>query len=248
MCKNGTLPKKHYQQSLQLKAYTVNNVKELHFIRNRLGWNMAFLEDPVLNGLLAARGHRGLQNSLKKAALLEAQEQAKVVAEKGQVEEVARTLLGPRGGMPTLRRDLLQLAALLKVEINAKATNEEIKIACRPMVQALMAKPKSLPSPATSAASMAYRTPEQQRARASASPSPTEVSDAPSEASEMITQAQLKRMLDLQDEKFRGMLEQVSQYIMRSNPQMASSQAEWMSLEDGDLLMEAGTHGQSTPK
>ena len=83
---------------------------------------MAFLEDRVLNGLLAARGHRGLQNSLTKAApLLQAQEQAKVAADKRQAEEIARTFPGLRGSMPTLRRDLLQLATLLKVEIEAKA-------------------------------------------------------------------------------------------------------------------------------
>lgn len=63
----------------------------------------------------------------------EAEEKAKQASAEGKTEEMARTLLGPRGGIPTIRRDLLQLAALLKINLAPKATNEEIKAACRPI-------------------------------------------------------------------------------------------------------------------
>ena len=46
-----------------------------------------------------------------------------------------RELVGPRGGLPTLRKDLLKLAALVQAPVTDKMTVEQIKQAVRPIVQ-----------------------------------------------------------------------------------------------------------------
>ena len=107
------------------------------------GWHLsskhlAFLEDPLLAVMLAAKGVRGISSRVKAQAQIEAKENAKKLEAEGKQLEAARALLGPRGGLPTLRRDLLQLAALVHVEVGEKDTVEMIKQKIRPVVQSIM--------------------------------------------------------------------------------------------------------------
>ena len=63
------------------------------------------MEDPILLGMLAVR--RGPSTTARiRSQVAEAQAQAALEEDRLN----ARTLLGPRGGLPTLRADLLRLA------------------------------------------------------------------------------------------------------------------------------------------
>ena len=96
-------------------AWTAGNLHEVGWLRNRLGLCTAFLEDPLVEGMLAAKKAKGA--SVRAAVLQEKKNEAKADAERLGREEAVRTTLGLRGGLPTLKADLLKLAALLRVEI-----------------------------------------------------------------------------------------------------------------------------------
>ncbi|CAJ1376426.1 unnamed protein product [Effrenium voratum] len=134
------LPQRHVDRALRHGSFTMKNLADATWLRNRLGIKHSFMENPLLEGMLAARASKGLASKMKREAMAEAQKQADLEIAEGKQEEAARALLGPRGGLPSLRADLLRLAALLRVPIPEKATVEQIKQACRPMVGALMTK------------------------------------------------------------------------------------------------------------
>ena len=102
--------------------------------------------------MMASKRAKGA--SLKAAVLQEKQKEAKEDAERMGREEAVRTLLGPRGGLPTLEADLIKLAALLQVPLEDKDTVEAIKKKVRPMIGALRghATPSSMETPASSSA------------------------------------------------------------------------------------------------
>ena len=70
-CQAGTLIGSHLQMALDKKRFNAQNLQALSQFRNRCGWRLAFLEDPVLDGLLAARSHRGQASRLKQASMTE---------------------------------------------------------------------------------------------------------------------------------------------------------------------------------
>lgn len=84
---------------------------------------------------------KGMTKGLKKAAQAEALEAAKQAGSTEKREQEARTLIGPKGCLPTLRRHLLKLAALLRVDIAEKDTVDTIKEKAKPMVNLLKEKP-----------------------------------------------------------------------------------------------------------
>ena len=98
-----------------LQAESIHPV-DLAGVRNRLGLRTSFLEDP-LEGMLAARAGVGRTAAPKQAAAEQQKEEAKKLAEKVGEREAIKSFLGPRGGVPTLKANLLKLAALLRVEV-----------------------------------------------------------------------------------------------------------------------------------
>ena len=110
--------RRHVTRALQLKAFTAKNLQELTWLRGRVGLRQAFLEDTMLTGMLAARAQRGTAAYLRKAAIAEAKAEADKLKADGKKQEALRQLVGPRGGLPTLRADLLRLAALLHVQLD----------------------------------------------------------------------------------------------------------------------------------
>ena len=89
----------------------------------------AFVEDPILLGMLAVR--RGPPTTARiRNQVAEAQAQAALEEDK---LKAARALLGPRHGLPTLRADLLRLAALLHVVVEDKDTVDKLKTKLRPL-------------------------------------------------------------------------------------------------------------------
>lgn len=241
MVKNKCLPLRHHHMALGLEHYTMKNLADGIFLRNRMGLSLAFLEDPLLAGMLAAKGVRGISSRVKAQAQIEAKENAKKLEAEGKQLEAARALLGPRGGLPTLRRDLLQLAALVHVEVGEKDTVEMIKQKIRPVVQSIMvgsSKDKVEKSAAKAASS--------QRPQVMDIATPVEM-----EAASMVVQSNavtpeaVAEMLSQQDVKFQAMMSQVMQMVMTMQEnQMTGPQGLVEAMEIGS---ESSHVGQTPP-
>ena len=115
-------------------SFTASNLSLLAWSRGRVGLSLAFREDPILVGMLMARQRPGRMTQLKNAAIKE--EAEKLAKEKDRLK-VARALLGPRGGLPTLKSDLIKLAQLLHTEVGEKETVPNIRTKLKPVAAAL---------------------------------------------------------------------------------------------------------------
>lgn len=147
---NGIVPKGTFQKAELWQAWTVSNMSDCIWLRNRMGIRYAFLEDPILMGMLAAKSAKGLTARVKKESIAEAVEKAHQSQMQGTADQEARAMIGPRGGLPTLRSDLLRLAALLHVHIGEKDTVPVIKEKLKPMVEALKGRTPAADSRASS--------------------------------------------------------------------------------------------------
>ena len=113
------------------------HLQEAQTLRNRMGLEEAFMEDEAV--MFGIKALKKPPRARKQAALVQATHQA--IAElDGRKEELARELLGPRGGMPRNKADLVKLAVLLNVTVDPKDTNDQLKAKCKPMVDVLMGK------------------------------------------------------------------------------------------------------------
>ncbi|CAK9110253.1 unnamed protein product [Durusdinium trenchii] len=141
MVNMGAMSRRHHALALEMGRFTATNLIELGRLRDRCGWKMAFVEDPLLAGFLAARSQKGQLARLKAAALEEAK--AKVAKETAEMDReiLARQLLGPRGGLPTLRADLVRLALLFNLTPSPKETVPQLQARIRPLVEILKSKP-----------------------------------------------------------------------------------------------------------
>lgn len=144
-----TLPRAHYAKAASEKKFTARHLLEMTWLRNRLGLKLCFLEDPLLQGMLAGRAQKGLASQIKKEAAEEAKQLAIEAKAKGKTQNMVREILGPRGGLPTLRCDLLKLAALMDVKVDG-CTVAEMKDRLRPLVHQMYVSP---PPPSSKAAS-----------------------------------------------------------------------------------------------
>ena len=151
MVQGRVLPQKHLQMALQQKRFTMTNLGECVHLRQRLGLRTSFCEDVMLNGMLEAVPMKGMAAKLKKAAQQEALEESQKMKSDLQREEAARSMIGPKGGLPTLRGDLLRLASLLHVKVDEKDKIEDLKAKVRPIVNVLKEKPPPLTAAKTSA-------------------------------------------------------------------------------------------------
>ena len=140
--KDGIISKKHLARAKKEQKFTYLNLNECVQWRNRMGLETSFCEGPILKGIQCGKSARGLAERLKKAALEEAEAKAREAHQRGEEEEQARALIGPRGGLPTLRTDLIRLAALLRVPLGPKRPIVEIlkntKPAAKPSAKAKM--------------------------------------------------------------------------------------------------------------
>ena len=242
----GTILGKHYHIAEYKNLFTSRNLQELSQFRNRVGWRLAFAEDPVLDGLMAARSHRGQASRLKQAAIQEIKKQADKDAEKAGRVVALRELIGPRGGLPTLKSDLIKLAHLLDVEIGEKDTIPIIKSKVQPIVQDLaMAYPANAASSQPAPKPVAQpRTPSlsvaQPKTPGSGSLTSTPSPAAPAEANQQLHDRHLEDQLQFvesrvtamvenrvghflsdSENRMQAMLSQVMQHVMgMSNPPM----------------------------
>ena len=158
---------KHGKHVLNQNLCTARNFHDCRTLASRLGWRTAFLEDPLLEGLLAARASKGQSARIQQAVIAEAKTELTKLDTKKDREEAVRQLIGPQGGVPTLKNDLLRLGTLLRLDLDPNLKVEELKSRIRPMIDVLKgssttgakatssgARPKASPNgPRTSAAS-----------------------------------------------------------------------------------------------
>ncbi len=146
----GCLSHRHLERAAILNSFNAANLADCIWLRNRVGLKVAFMEDPLLEGMLAAKSAKGTAALLKKEAFAEAQRQARVLASQDKLQSAARELLGPKGGLPTLKKDLIKLAAYLEQPIDEKATVDQMKSLLRPLVSQLFIEK---PNPSSTASS-----------------------------------------------------------------------------------------------
>lgn len=92
-----------------------------------MGFEMAFMGDPLLAGMLAARASEGISHRIRSVALMEAKEEAKKAKDAGKQQIAVRELVGPRGGLPIFRQDLLKQSALFHLDVSEKDTNATLR-------------------------------------------------------------------------------------------------------------------------
>ena len=252
-CQAGTLIGSHLQMALDKKRFNAQNLQALSQFRNRCGWRLAFLEDPVLDGLLAARSHRGQASRLKQASMTELKKQAAAEAQKTGRAAAIRQLIGPRGGLPTLKGDLIKLAHLVDVQVDEKDTIPVIRAKVQPIAQDIAMtcpapsapKAKSLVAPSTPAP--ASPQPEGAPSRSTwsvlSSPSPQlrtvadmerlgrqeALADQVQFIEDRISQMLENRvgtMLNESENRVQGLLSQVVQHVMAMSSQQVSNQME----------------------
>ena len=209
MTVSRALPLRHLEKARVNQAFTASNLKELTWFRSRVGLKMAFLEDPLMAGMLVMQRAKGLKYTLNKEAMAEAARAAQVAEEQGQRLQAARQLIGPRGGLPTLRKDLVNLAALLKVDVDPKATVDELKVAVRPMIDEL----KKIPEKSQAASSSALQGLPQQGAAVAKSSAPTVPPPLMQPINPGVTQEEVMKLFELQDQKVRMLFEQVMNHM-----------------------------------
>ena len=159
MERHHLMPHGTFQKATTLGHFNMGAMQECMWLRNQMGLQVAFVEDPILMGMLAARSSKGLASQVKHEALKEAKAKAMQAEKDGVREEEARQLIGPRGGLPTLRGDLLRLAALLNVPIEANMTVAQIKEKVKPTVELLKSQPASKNHNKASSSSQDYAKP-----------------------------------------------------------------------------------------
>ncbi|CAE7780296.1 tenm3, partial [Symbiodinium necroappetens] len=128
MVANGSFP----HRWVETATWSASTLSAMTWFRGRFGIRFAFLEDPLLQGMLAVTSSKGRASRVRASMLKEAQEEA---AKEADRMEAARSLIGPRGGLPTLKADLLRLAALLHVDVSEKDKVEDLKAKVKPMVE-----------------------------------------------------------------------------------------------------------------
>lgn len=262
MVTNGALPQKHFQKALHAEAFTASNLKDCMWLRDRLGWKLAFTEDPMLLGMLAAKSSKGMASRIRQEAIAESKIAAKKAVEAGKQLEAVRSLIGPKGGLPALKADLLKLAALVEVQVHDKITVEELKQKIKPVVQDIVAK-APMPTKSSGGASSHQEPPLHltAKSKASAPVTPSVAPGTPSTSVGTTTQPPGLKIQDIhdlmaqQDKKYQAMLHQVMQHMMslqqgmQANPMSPAFMTEGpmsydLTASDSDTAMgQVGEHG-----
>ena len=217
----GVLSKRHYKLAVSKKLFTMANLGECIHLRGRLGLKVAFCEDPMLDGMMQAIPMKGMANKIRRAAQAEAVAEAKQLASDNKREAEARMLIGPKGGLPTLRGDLVRLAALLHVPLGEKGTIDVIKEKVKPMVAILKEEPVQ-PTAAKSSAKAKAAKPK----------------SLPKEGNASSMSAEVRSLSALQDQvaSLTAQLEEMKNQlaVQRSNPAVVD-------LMEVDIKSEAGS-------
>ena len=228
MVASGALSRRHYRQALHNKAFTVGNLQDCCHLRDRMGVKHAFLEDPISVGMMAARASKGMSSQIKRQAALEAKREAQMMTDGHQRDLAVRELVGPRGGLPSLKKDLMKLASLVNVEFDEKTTVDQLKARIKPVIgdmKGMLSSPQrsSKTSGSSSAEHFEVGTPKRTQGALPAgfsTPTRTAPVEALAPSSPMIiggvSAEQVEAMMANQEERFQTMLSQVFQHVMNS--------------------------------
>ena len=184
--------------------------------RDRVGWQAAFLEDGVMQGLLLARGRRGQSQRIKAAAIQEAQERMNLeLAERDRLQ-AARLLVGPRRGLPALKDDLTRLALLLHLPVNPKDTVAQLQEKIKPSIEMLknVAPAKAASQAAPKAKSLATPQASSPESTESSWLKPSTVADEQMAQLTALSQ-KLQQQVKDQEGRFNLMMEQVMQAVQQ---------------------------------
>ncbi len=122
------------QKALEQGVFTVVVLKEAIALRSKLGLRMSFLEDNTVL-LFGIEALRKKPRARLQAALVEETQRLLKLSDEDQ-ERRLLTLMGPRGGLPWLKSELIELATLLHT-VDPGDTVEVIKMKVKPTVESL---------------------------------------------------------------------------------------------------------------
>ena len=203
MMTNRIWPRRHLE--ISLTKMTITHLGACLQIRDRVGFRQAFLEDAQMSMVIGMGiGFTGQRAAVQKAVQKEAREEAQRRAAQGQQLQLLRELIGPRGGLPTLRGDLLKLATILHIPVEDKDTVPILRTKCRPAVTALMA---GLKTETRSAAGMAASKAAPQPAASKSSPPTPGRSELTIET--LLTMDANERQMDVDGEQVASWLAQL---------------------------------------
>lgn len=222
MVASGALSKRHLERGRQQGVFKVGPLSELCWFRNRMGIHLSFLEDPMLIGMMAARQMKGAASNLRREAVKEAKAAAKQLESEGRQAEAVRSLIGPKGGLPTLKGDLVKLASLLHIEVHEKMTVEQLKVRCREVIRTMKFNPKAAAAPdSTSGSSLqsfkeiGHREEPPTTPTRMTRPMTSQSSSPGTLGTPGVDLEEVRGLLAKQDQKFQSMLNQVLQHVMQ---------------------------------
>ena len=214
-----------------LKKMNASSLSECLWLRDRFGFHLAFIEDPMVGNMLMIQGLRGQRAAIHREAMRHAQEQAQKQVRSGKEEEFIKELVGPRGGLPTLKKDLIKLATLLHQPVDPSDKVETLKEKIRgPLttVMGTLAKRDSRSRAAKDAALMSSSlTPTPSKA---APATPMTIAPASSigdqDARLLAMETKLQETINNQDAQFREMLNQMMIFFQKA-PSLQGHPADW---------------------
>ena len=134
-------------------------------------------------------------------------------------EQLARQLIGPRGGLPSLKEDLIRLAHLVHVDVEPKDTVAMLQAKVKPLVADIMGKTKTPTSKEPTRPKSAAQPKAKSSSAKAASSSTSDESMTSSwsmlrspDLSQM--EARMQEMVANQEQRFQSMLNQVMQHVM----------------------------------
>ena len=171
MVKRGSWPKL-WQTCLNLdpSQFSLFHLKECMHLRDRMGMELAFMEDEaILFGIQALK--KKPRKKMQQALATETQRLLQL-SETDRREQL-RALLGPRGGLPRLKDELVKAAVLLNTKLEPDDTVEKIRQKLQPVVKTMMGKAEWNAPPPTSSSSTTAVVPKAKPTVAPSVKSPT---------------------------------------------------------------------------
>ena len=183
------------------------------------GMEVWFMEDSILSGLMAVKASRGISMKLKTAALQEARAAVEKEKKQGHQAQAARELIGPRGGLPTLKADLIKLALLCDVTVLDTDTVPTLQAKLRPVVATIRNAEPKVAAKASSRAPSSTSAPAASPAEAKAAAAMPQAESMRSSSLELMTASQ---MADLMDNKLHGAILEQDQRLQTMMAQVMS--------------------------
>ena len=226
-------PAAHLRRAL--RKMDASALSECLWLRDRLGFRMAFLEDPMIGNILLLQGFRGQKSAIHREAMKHAKEIAEKQRKSGKEMEYVKELIGPRGGLPTLKKDLVALATLLHLPVEDKDTVEILKDKIRgplaTVVGSLKDRDKRSRASQDAAKEVSTKPASQPPAKAKAPPPQPSPYSAPSEgvgATEIAAlEARLHQSIERQDLRVQGMLKQMMDLMQMTPQALQGMPANW---------------------